>query len=45
MEFVKGFDGRVEGLDFVVIFGENDVVECGGFYFVCLEIDVSLDKG
>lgn len=44
-EPVKGFDGRVEGPDFVAILGENDVAECGGPHFVCLETDVSLDKG
>lgn len=44
-EPVKGFDGRVECPDLVTILGENDVAECGGPDFVCLEADVSLNKG
>lgn len=44
-EAVKGFNGRVEGPDLVTILGENDIAECGGPNFVCLEAEVSLNKG
>lgn len=44
-EPVKGFDGSVESPDFVTILGENDVAECSGPDFVCLEADVSLNEG